>query len=177
VRQPRVQNVALPSDTLVARAFPRFDYADAYRVQLPAGAPCDLDAVVRAALGATPRWVALLMRLRDALVGPMGLKTAGHPVQRDPGRGPIRIGEMIGIFRVYDRSADELLLGEDDRHLDFRLSVLVQKDERAAWAIVSTIVRFNSWLGRAYFLPVRPFHKLIVPALLRSAYRRYRQKR
>ena len=41
------------------------------------------------------------------------------------------------------------------------------------FAIVSTVVQFKSWLGRAYFLLVRPFHKLIVPAMLRTAYQRY----
>jgi hypothetical protein len=54
-----VQKVDLPTETLVARAFPRIDYADAYRMRLPNGVPNDLDAVVRAALGAAPRWVAL----------------------------------------------------------------------------------------------------------------------
>ena len=87
-----------------------------------------------------------------------------------------QVGESLGIFRVFDRRVDELLLGEDDRHLDFRVSVLVRNDGSDDWAIVSTVVRFNSWLGRAYFLPVRQFHKLIVPAMLRNAYQRYPNK-
>ena len=65
-----------------------------------------------------------------------------------------------------------ILLGEDDRHLDFRLSVLRQRGGTADWVVVSTVVRFNNWLGRAYFLPVRPLHQLIVPAILRSALRK-----
>ena len=39
--------------------------------------------------------------------------------------------------------------------------------------MVSTIVRFNNWLGRLYFLPVRPIHRLIVPAMLRNGLRWY----
>jgi hypothetical protein len=171
-----VQKVNLPSETLAARAFPHMDYADAYAVRLPAGAPNDLDTVVRAALGTAPRWVALLMRLRDWIVGMIGLKTASRSAWRNPGHVTLQVGESIGIFRVFDRAVDELLLGEDDRHLDFRVSVLIQNDGSADWAIVSTVVRFNSWLGWAYFLPVRRFHKLIVPAMLRSAYQRYPNK-
>jgi hypothetical protein len=49
MRQPSVQKVALPTETLVAMAFPRIDYADAYSLRLPAGEPNDLDTVVRAA--------------------------------------------------------------------------------------------------------------------------------
>jgi len=171
MRQPSVQKVDLPTETLVARAFPRIDYADAYCMRLPAGQPNDLDTIVRAALGMAPRWVALLMRLRDWIVGLIGLKTASRSARRDLGHHTLQVGESLGIFKVFDRSADELLLGEDDRHLDFRVSVLVRNDGSADWAIVSTVVRFNNWLGRAYFLPVRQLHKLIVPAMLRNAYR------
>jgi hypothetical protein len=173
VRQPSVQKVDLPPEALAARAFPRLDYADAYCVRLPAGAPNDLDAVVRAALGTAPCWVELLMRLRDRIVGLIGLKTASRSPRRDLGHHTLQVGDRVGIFKVFDRSADELLLGEDDRHLDLRVSVLARNDGSVDWAIVSTVVRFNNWLGRAYFLLVRPFHKLIVPAMLRNAYKRY----
>jgi hypothetical protein len=173
MRRPRVQKVDLPSSTLLARVFPHIDYADAYAVRLPNGAPHDLDTIVRAALGTVPGWVALLMRLRDRIVGMVGLKTAGQPAPRNHSQATFQVGDRLGIFRVFDRSEDELLLGEDDRHLDFRVSILVKNDRGTDWAIVSTVVRFNSWLGRAYFLPVRPFHQLIVPAMLRSAYQRF----
>jgi hypothetical protein len=176
VRQPRVQKIDLPTETLVARAFPRIDYADAYGMRLPAGEPNDLDTVVRAALGTAPHWVALLLHLRDRIVGMIGLKTASRSARRNLGHDTLQVGESLGIFKVFDRSIDELLLGEDDRHLDFRVSVLVRNDGGADWAIVSTVVRFNSWLGRAYFLPVRQFHKLIVPAMMRNAYQRYPNK-
>jgi hypothetical protein len=116
------------------------------------------------------------MRLRDRLVGIIGLKTASRLVRRDLGHDTLQVGDRLGIFKVFDRRSDELLLGEDDRHLDFRVSVLVKNDGSADWAIISTVVRFNSWLGRAYFLPVRQFHKLIVPAMLRNAYRHYPNK-
>lgn len=176
MRQPSVQKVDLPAQTLAARAFERPDYADAYRVRLPDGVPNDLDALARAALTSTPRWVALLMRLRDRLAGIIGLKTTGQVSRRDTSQATLQVGDQLGIFKIFERRADELLLGEDDRHLDFRVSVLLQHDGSADWAIVSTVVRFNNWLGRAYFLPVRQFHKLIVPAMLRNAYRRYSDK-
>jgi hypothetical protein len=127
-------------------------------------------------LGTAPHWVTLLIRLRDRIAGIIGLKTAGRSARRDLGHNTLQVGDRLGIFKVFDRAGDELLLGEDDWHLDFRVSVLVGNDGSADWAIVSTVVRFNSWLGRAYFLPVRPFHKLIVPAMLRNAYQRYPNK-
>jgi len=171
VRQPHVQKIDLPNATLAAQAFSQIDYADAYRMRLPASAPNDLDTVAHAALGTAPRWITLLMRIRDRLVGMLGLKTAGRSAWR--GHRHLQAGDQLGIFRVFDRRANELLLGEDDRHLDFRISMLVCDDQGANWVIIVTVVRFNSWLGRAYFLPVRPFHKLIVPAMMRNAYQHY----
>jgi hypothetical protein len=170
--QPRVQKVDLPTGTLVAQAFPRIDYADAYRVQQPPGAPNDLDAVARAALGVAPHWVTFLMRIRDWIARKINLKTSSQAANRASNTDKLQIGDRVGIFKVFDRAANELLLGEDDRHLDFRLSVLLLNDAGVDWAIVSTIVRFNNWVGWAYFLPVRQFHQLIVPSMMRNAYRR-----
>ncbi|HJZ48012.1 MAG TPA: DUF2867 domain-containing protein [Roseiflexaceae bacterium] len=176
MKRPSIQKVGLPTDSLIARAFPRRDYADAYRVQLPAGAANDLDSLVRATLGTAPGWIKLLLRLRDRLVAPFGLKTAsGAPVSAFD-RFELRPGHSVGLFKVIERTSDELLLGQDDLHLDFRVSVLVRSDGGADWVVISTIVRFNNWLGRAYFLPVRQFHKLIVPAMIRNAYQRYSER-
>jgi hypothetical protein len=66
-----------------------------------------------------------------------------------------------------DRQGDEILLGEDDQHLNFRTSVQLERQEEKCWVIVSTVVQFNNWLGHAYFVPVRPIHKIIVPAMMR----------
>jgi hypothetical protein len=166
-----IEHTNIPSNSLIARVFPSVDYADAYRVRLPAGAPSDIEALTRMALGVAPGWIHALMALRDRIVRIAGLKTTPRD-QEDLARIALQPGAALGIFRVFARSTDEILLGEDDRHLDFRVSVLRQSDGTADWAIVSTVVRFNNWLGRIYFLPVRPLHQLIVPAMLRSALRR-----
>jgi hypothetical protein len=171
---PAVEKVDLPAGTLIAQAFPRLDYADAYRIRLRNG-PHEVTKVTQAALRSAPRWAQWLMRLRDRLVGPLGLKTVPHSTH-DFDNVILEPGHTIGLFKVLARSDDELLLGEDDLHLDFRLSVLVRSDGHANWAIASTIVRFNNWLGRGYFLPVRPLHRIIVPAMLRNALRVYEQE-
>jgi hypothetical protein len=165
-----IERVSIPRGSLIASAFPHVDYADAYRVRLPAGAPSDIDALVRIALGAAPRWARMLMALRDRIARVVGLKTTPRG-ERDRAPTNLQPGATFGIFRVFARSAGEILLGENDRHLDFRVSVLRQRDAATDWVVVSTVVRFNNWLGRAYFLPVRPLHQLIVPAMLRSALR------
>jgi hypothetical protein len=169
-----VQKVPIPANSFVAGVFSRVDYGDAYRVKLPSAGPCNIDTIARAIFSTAPRWVALLLRLRDRLVGLIGLKTAPRNAPIDLAHASLQPGESVGLFKVYQRSEDEILMGEDDRHLDFRVSVLLQVQHDQRWAVITTVVQFNNWLGRAYFLPVRPLHRLIVPAMMRNAVRRHR---
>ncbi|KPV52408.1 hypothetical protein SE17_15660 [Kouleothrix aurantiaca] len=168
---PAVHAVALPAGTLIEHAFARPDYADAYAARLPPGAPADIDALVVAALTSAPAWVGALMALRDRVVRLAGLKTMPPGALRGPRPRDLETLAQRGLFKVYARAEDEVLLGLDDRHLDFRVSVLRAPISGGEEVVVSTVVRFNGWLGRLYFLPVRFFHRLVVPAMLRRGLR------
>ena len=160
--------VPLPRGTLIEYALPQFHYADAYRTLLRAAQPPDLDTLVRAVFATTPAWVVTLLRLRNTLVRPFGLKTA-PPTPAPPALPALQPGAVIGIFRVFARGEGEIILGDNDQHLDFRVGILCQAEDGQTAVTVSTIVSFHNWLGRLYFVPVRPFHRLIVPALMRQA--------
>ena len=62
-----------------------------------------------------------------------------------------------------------MVVGADERHLNFRVSILVSRENGAQWLTVSTVVHFNNWKGTAYFVPVRVGHKIIVPHAVRTA--------
>ena len=64
-------------------------------------------------------------------------------------------------------SDEEVLFGEDDRHLDYRVSLLARDRQ----ATLSTVVRFHGNAGRAYFLIVRPFHRILARRLLAAVNR------
>ena len=83
------------------------------------------------------------MALRDRLVAPLGLKPA-------PASG----------FPVVSETPEQVVLGFDDSHLDFRVVVTVA----AGKATLTTIVRRRNWLGRAYLFAILPFHRLIARA-------------
>ena len=163
-----VVRVPLPRSALLADAFPHRDYEDAFAVRLPQNA-ADVDTFAWVFFANIPQWVTWLLLLRNAIVWPLGLKTGGP--QRRHAAEPHRYepGMRAGLFRVLGRTEHELLMGEDDRHLDFRVSFLMQQNGGHRWCVCSTVVRFNGWLGRLYFLPVRYAHRLVVPAMLRSA--------
>lgn len=165
-----IKKVRVPATSLAMHAFSKIDYADAYAVPLPPGLDVDIDALARSFFSAAPSWVGALMALRDILAGSIGLRTAASAPrqgEREIGR-KLEPGMRAGVFKVHQRTKHEILMGEDDRHLDFRVSMLLHRQAGAHWLVVSTVVRFNGWLGKVYFLPVRPFHKLIVPAMVKG---------
>jgi hypothetical protein len=104
-----------------------------------------------------------LLGVRDIAVWPFGLKrTIDLKVAKD---------DRLSIFRVFERHKDEIILGEDDTHLDFRVSVLVQpaSEDRSQRLIITTLVFYNRLLGRAYLGLIAPFHRLVVRASLDRA--------
>ncbi|MEI6203559.1 MAG: DUF2867 domain-containing protein, partial [Enhydrobacter sp.] len=101
---------------------------------------------------------------QDTLVAGFGLKTSS--ALRDD-----VATDRIEFFRVYERHRHEIILGEDDRHLDFRLSVLVEESASCRRLVATTVVTFNHWAGRAYIAAIAPFHRLIVKSTLRRAAR------
>ncbi len=91
-------------------------------------------------------WVKWLLALRNTLVRPFGLKTGAAPGT-----------PAVAIFPVQKDDGQELVLGLDDRHLDFRIG-LIRQDGRL---YMSTWVHPHNLWGRAYLRLVMPFHILI----------------
>ncbi|MGH7681918.1 MAG: DUF2867 domain-containing protein, partial [Candidatus Eiseniibacteriota bacterium] len=138
---------------------------------LPAGGALDVDAVARLLSVSAPRWADWLMWLRDRIVSVVGLRTS-EKAPAVNSTAPLRPGDSLRIFQLLDRSASEVLFGADDKHLDFRASLLVRGDAGRASAVLSTVVRYNNRLGRVYFFFVRPFHGLIIGSMLRNLRRK-----
>ena len=78
-----------------------------------------------------------------------------------------QVGESIGLFHVKERTESEILTGELDKHLDFSLSFMGNKSETHFEIVLATTVLFKGWLGKFYFTPVKPIHRILVPAMLR----------
>lgn len=166
-----VQPVALPAESAVARLYQAPDLADAYAVRLPENAIDDPELLARFVFAHQAGWVARLMGLRDALVARFGLKTA----KQLRAEGSAGSQERVDIFRIYTRSAHEIVLGENDNHLDFRVSVLQQtrhtRDGRSRYLVLSTVVHCHNGFGRFYILAIAPFHRMVVRSSLRRAAR------
>ena len=140
----RVQETELPKQSLLFRqpaGIAPTDFVDCY------SKPCDLP-VDQAAERAFrfPGWVSALMRLRNLLVRPFGLNTEVTSPNR------------VGYFPLVTRNDNEMILGIDDSHLDFRISILRQD----GLVYFATWVRTKNRFGRFYLRLIMPFHVLIV---------------
>lgn len=129
----------------------RGDWASRQRQPVTAHACAD-PAVWTAALFHEPSAaMTAVLAVRDRLVARVGLR----PASRDS-------------FRVLARDGDEVLVGSDDRHLDFRASVRCTRHT----VDVVTYVEVHNLLGLLYLVPVRMVHAAIVRGMLRRAAKR-----
>jgi uncharacterized protein DUF2867 len=129
---------SVPPDVDCGSILPGFDFADAYAVDARAGVNA-IEATQRA-FARSAGWIRALMELRNRLGAVVGLKPA-------PSRG----------FPIIRQSPQEVLMGFNDRHLDFRIAVTVASGR----ATVTTVVRCHNFWGRCYLAAIMPFHKLI----------------
>lgn len=149
-----------------AATLARVDYADVYTGPV---ATAQLKQAVERFLFRTPAWVHGAMRLRDAIVRPLGLRTAAGAPLATP---VLEVGGRIGPFVIYELNDSRAVAGDDDKHLSFRvLWTLGEVDAQRGTArlAVRTEVQFHSWLGRLYFVPVKVGHGWVVQSMLRRA--------
>ncbi|MDO8384960.1 MAG: DUF2867 domain-containing protein [Polaromonas sp.] len=160
---------AVPIPTACALAVTRHDadFADAWEVLVPASSLTATE-IYRALSRQTPGWINRLMRLRNQLVQPLGLKDLGA-LSAVPSAEAVP-GQRMGLFEVVSVAPQELVLQDDDKHLVVQLSVLKQGHDASHDKLtLSTVVHIHNRLGRVYMLFVGPAHKIIAPALLRRA--------
>lgn len=164
--QDKPHAVPLPSESCIKGIYGQPNLADAYAIDLPPGTSRDPELLARFIFARQPRWVAVLMEVRDSCVSVFGLKTGRSLRASDPQR------QRIGIFKLYQTTPFEVLVGEDDKHLNFRASVLFRAAEGPAVrasVVLSTVVRCHNLLGRTYLWLIAPFHRRIVQSFLRQA--------
>ena len=155
------RSTSFPTESVLAPGLATYDYADSYSLDL--SRDISVDEAVNAFCGPLPTAVRILMSTRDFVAGRLGLKTSRGYAAGDPSAPVVcRPGDRMGLFLVMGRHEREIVLGEDDSHLDFRVSVLV----RPRSVVVSTVVTYNNRLGRIYFAAVKPFHRWIVSRTL-----------
>jgi hypothetical protein len=162
IGHPHISEVPAPARSRLADWYKGADLLDAFAAQLPPGRR-DVRTIGEAILGRQPRWFATMLWARDRIVHRFGLQTSGD-IRRAGSRD-----DRIDFFPVLSSYPEELILGEDDRHLDVRISLLIEEQDGTACIVITTAVRCHNLLGRTYLLAIRPFHRLAVKSYLEHA--------
>lgn len=167
---PIVETCEFPSLSVMQPGFVRAaHFKDSYRVALAAK-----DAsVVEIFLGIfahRPAWMNIVMVARNQLAALCGLEVPSASEILSPEiRHRYAVGDKIGAWPIFVLSESELIAGRDNKHLDFRLSVLRVTESGHARAVVSTACRVHNGFGRVYLFFVVPFHKWGVRRLIAAA--------
>ena len=153
--------VEVPAEALSKYDFGPVHYADAFRIALAIERPMGMGDLAHHLFGrkaSFPAYVSWLLYLRDFLVQPFNIRTTSE-VNRDRDQG-----DRTTFFELLKESDNEIVLGEDDSHLDFRISLLKTRRGGQDHLTVTTFVRIHNLVGWIYFTVIKPFHKKIIPA-------------
>ncbi|MCH9674568.1 MAG: DUF2867 domain-containing protein [Gammaproteobacteria bacterium] len=132
----------LPSHSRLHTRVSATDFLDCYAVESALPVRHAAETIVT-----FPRWARALLVVRKVLTTPFGLSNDGPPAK-----------DKLGPFPVESETRDELVAGFNDKHLDFRVSVLSQGDR----VLLATWVHPHNFGGRLYLACILPFHILIV---------------
>lgn len=136
-----VTKADLPTNSLLQAYIVDGDFMDCYSCSTS----LEVDEATQVAL-TFPGWARMLLVMRNAIVAPLGLSTT------------LPESGEIPYFPIDKRADNEIVVGFDDSHLNFRISILV--NEGVAYG--ATWVHRNNFLGRAYLKIIMPFHVLIM---------------
>ena len=139
----------------------KFDYVDSFSIQLDRGDVQSWEPIA-AFFYSSPKWFNYLFKLRNGIVKKFGLKVG--MANLDEIKPPLHIGDRFGLFELFEINKNEGILGENDFHLNFRLSFMI--DDNNVLHTTTAIV-FNNVFGKIYLVIVKPFHKFIAKLMIK----------
>jgi hypothetical protein len=158
----------IPENSMISKDFSDIHYCDSYSIVTQTSESLD---TITTRIFQTPQWTDVLMHIRNTLVKLVGLKGGGN--KKDTHVSDYYpVGSRAVYFTVIDRNENEILMAENDKHLNFRVSVMINQAGDCTTIHLTTLVKFNNFLGRFYFFPVKPFHKIIIISLLKRYLRK-----
>jgi hypothetical protein len=144
-------------------------FHDSYRAAL-ARPDLGIIEIFFALFGHTPVWMKLLLIVRNAVAKVCGLEAPSvGEIMKPAVRSEYRVGDKIGPWPIFFIAENEIVAGRNNKHLDFRLSVLKALDGDVPNVVVTTICTVHNTFGKIYLFFIVPFHRIGVRALISNA--------
>jgi hypothetical protein len=160
----------VPSESALGKALiERADFSDAYRAPLRRREASVVE-IFFAIFAHRPVWMNLLLLARNKVAGFAGLETpTTSEILNMEKRGRYIVGEKIGPWSIFFLGLDELVAGRDNKHLDFRLSIMKVRTGNDPSVVMSTLCMVHNRCGRYYLSAITPLHKFGLRKLMASA--------
>jgi len=158
----------IPRSDKIFVSFGQANYEDSFSLILETKIFFDVDFIIFKIIKSLPKWFKILLNSRNTIARIFGLKTGriGN-IFDNSARLSIKQDQSIGDIFILLKGKKYLITELNDKHLDFRFSILIRENEGITKVSLSTIVKLNNFFGRIYFLLVKPFHRLIIPNILK----------
>jgi hypothetical protein len=144
-------------------------FHDSYRAPL-ARPELGIVEVFFALFGHAPLWMKLLLIVRNAAARLVGLEAPTvAEIMKPEVKERYAVGEKIGPWPIFFLCDNEIVAGRNNKHIDFRLSVLKAIDGDAVSVVVSTICTVHNVFGKIYLFFIVPFHRKGVRSLMSNA--------
>ncbi|WP_298261419.1 DUF2867 domain-containing protein [uncultured Litoreibacter sp.] len=137
----KVKSSELSPDSRLQSYVAHGDFIDCFTVSSPMPARQAAEIIVD-----FPNWAQPLLRLRGLITAPFGLSQDGPDAE-----------DKLGPFPVEYTSDTEVIAGFNDKHLNFRVSVLAHHGQVS----LATWVHTHNIGGKCYLAAIMPFHILI----------------
>ncbi len=117
-----------------------------------------------------PMWMKRLLIVRNSIASWAGLDVpAASEILHVEIRDRYVVGDRIGVWPIFALGPDEVVAGRNNRHLDFRLSVMKVPCGGGTSVVVSTLCTVHNLSGKVYLFFVAPFHRYGVRKLMANA--------
>jgi Protein of unknown function (DUF2867) len=160
----------VPSSSMLNRDLIDSSYFhDSYRAPLTR-TDLGIADIFFAVFGHSPLWVKVLLIVRNAVARLAGLEAPTvAEIMKPEIRSHYSVGEKIGPWPIFFIGSNEIVAGRDNKHLDFRVSVLKTMDGERMSVVISTICTVHNVSGKIYLFFIVPFHRSGVRSLMRNA--------
>jgi len=158
----------IPRNDKIFISFGKVSYEDRFCLTLGTKKIFDVDFIIVKLIKSIPKWFKFLLNFRNVIASIFGLKTGKiWNVYENLGKLNLKRDQSIENFFIILKVKNHLIAELKDKHLDFRFSILISQEEAKTKMSLTTIVKINNIFGKVYFFLIKPFHRLVIPNILK----------
>ena len=158
----------IPGSDKIFISFGKINYEDRFSLILETKKIFDVYFIIVKLIKSIPKWFKFLLNLRNAIASILGLKKGKiENIYKNLEKLNLKQNQSIRDIFIFLKGKNHLIAELKDKHLDFRFSILIRQEDGITKVSLSTIVKINNIFGKVYFFLITPFHRLIIPNILK----------